>query len=191
MQGASLAKVTMTATEVTIEDFFATQRAINAKVVSARYQKFPLLILGFFAMSAAIVFSLWKPLDNPTIGVVLLLAGPVIGLYLLLKSQKDLHNHGFETNHTPYVAGFSGVCGGCLLAGLYVNEIWFVSMLLFVSALVIGFLGWFEKSGVGMTASLTLGIIAALLSISSFSSGAATTALLIGSVLFAGAWALE
>lgn len=164
---------------------------VSVSLVSASYQKFSLIIMGMYTFFSSLVFYYYNPTEYASIGTMLLLVGPAVGMFVIVKSQSIFNARGADVNPAPYIGGFAGVSALCLLAALYIEQWWFVGMLLVVSSMVVGFLAWFEQSGIGMSAAISMSAMAAIACIAGLGSGAFLVSLLFSAMLFTAVLALK
>lgn len=161
----------------------------RSHVVYARHQWFGMAIFGTLSCVAAIVFSRWDPTttDSRWFWVVV---GPLAGVVAMFRSQSMFGSEGADRDAGPYIGMLVGTTIGALVIGMLALEGWVLPGVFFVVAGFLGFMAWLEQSGIGMTTTLTVTVLAMASAAALLEDSGVLLSLLLGVMLLAGALAL-
>jgi len=157
--------------------------------IHARYQILSLAVFGALAMVASLIFSVWSPVDTNSKWFWIVL-GPTAGLILMFNAQKKLTSHA-ANNPGPYMGIFIGSISGCFIISYIVNKSWMVPASLLIVAVLLAFLAWFERNGLGMTSAIVVGTLTGLTAASNLTTDSALITASLGLVLVTGAAATK
>lgn len=163
--------------------------ADRSHVVYARHQWFGLALFGALCCVAAVVFSRWDPTttDSRWFWVIV---GPLAGVVAMFRSQSMFGSEGADRDAGPYVGMLVGTTIGALVIGMLALEGWVLPGVFFAVAGFLGFMAWLEQSGIGMTTTLTVTVLAMASAVALLQDSGVLLSLLLGIMLLAAALAL-
>jgi len=161
----------------------------RSHVVYARHQWFGMALFGALCCVAAVVFSRWDPntTDSRWFWVIV---GPLAGVVAMFRSQSRFGSEGADRDAGPYIGMLVGTTIGALVIGMLALEGWVLPGVFFAVAGFLGFMAWLEQSGIGMTTTLTVTVLAMASAVALLQDSGVLLSLLLGIMLLAGALAL-
>lgn len=159
------------------------------EIVYARHQWTGLALYGALSCVAALVYLRWDPGSTQS-KWFWLIAGPLVGIVAIARSQTVFGDEGVDRDPGPYIGIFVGSTLGALVVAAFSFDGWILPGVFFIVAMFISFMAWLEQSGIGMSSALSISVVAAAVGVADLNDSVVPISLAIGLMLLSGAMAL-
>lgn len=159
-------------------------------VIGARHQAFGFTVFGVVALIAAVLYARWDPGD-PGGRWFWIIAGPIAGSAALLHAHRRYSGVGADRDASPYFGLFGGAVFGSVVLAASTVDGWVLTGIFFCVAAVLTFMARVERSTIGMTAALSVAMLAAATGASGLESSVGWVLAAVGLMWISAAGALH
>lgn len=158
--------------------------------IGARHHVFGFTVFGLLALIAAVLYSRWDPGD-PGGRWFWIIVGPIAGSAALFQAHRRFSGFGADRDASPYFGLFGGAVFGSVVLAASTVEGWVLTGIFFSVAAVLTLMARVERSTIGMTAALSVAMLAAATGASGLESSVGWALTAIGLMWISAAGALR
>lgn len=161
-----------------------------SEAVGARHQGFGFAAFGLLALIAAVLYTRWDPAD-PGGRWFWIIVGPIAGSAALFHAHRRFSGIGVDRDASPYFGLFGGAVFGSVVLAASTVEGWVLTGIFFAVAIVLTLMARVERSTIGMTAAVSIAMLAAATGASGLDSSVGWALTAIGLMWISAAGALS